>query len=199
MSKLLRTALETGKVEFKFLLAVHKPFSITSGRYYVLVNNAVKALHKKRKHQMTQNLIVNLSKASMLKYQALWYSSFIAVYIWFLYWVAYDFFVWQKPIAEVNPINYVGSIAAIVFMWAGTKIWKRNRIKAASPQQKLLPQKPTPQPKPQQPPQKTIPAAPANSTCAHYLGYLNQRPKSQEIPAECLTCEHVIQCMGSTN
>jgi len=165
----------------------------------VPVNNAVKALPKKRKHQMTRNLSVNISKASMLKYQALWYSSFIAVYIWFLYWVAYDFFVWHKPISEVNPVNYVGSIAAIAFIWAGTKILKPNRIKAASPQQKLLPQKPTPQPPPQQPPQKTIPAAPANSTCTHYLGYLNQRQKSQEIPAECLTCENVIQCFSSQN
>jgi hypothetical protein len=165
----------------------------------VLVNNAVKALPKKRKHQMTRNLSVNLSKASMLKYQALWYSSFIALYIWFSYWVSYDFFVWHKPIAEVNLANYVGAIVSIAFMWAGTKILKRNRIKAVSQQQKLLQQKPTPQPPPQQPPQKTIPAAPANSTCSHYLGYLNQRQKSQEIPAECLTCEHVIQCMGSTN
>ena len=165
----------------------------------MLVNNAVKALHKKRKHQMTQNLNVNMSKASMLKYQALWYSSFIAVYIWFSYWVAYDFFVWHKPIAEVNLANYVGAIASIVFMWAGTKIWKRNRIKAASPQQSLLPQKPTPQPIPQ-PTQKAVPAAvPANSACTHYLGYLHQRQKSQEIPAECLTCENVIQCMDSTN
>jgi hypothetical protein len=158
----------------------------------MLVNNAVKALPKKRKHQITRNLSVNLSKASMLKYQALWYSSFIAVYIWFLYWVAYDFFVWHKPISEVNPVNYVGSIAAIAFIWAGTKILKRDRIKAARQQQKLLPQKP-PQQKPQQK------AAPTNSACAHYLGYLKQRQKSQEIPAECLTCEHLIQCMGSTN
>jgi hypothetical protein len=158
----------------------------------MLVNNAVKALPKKRKHQITRNLSVNLSKASMLKYQALWYSSFIAVYIWFLYWVAYDFFVWHKPISEVNPVNYVGSIAAIAFIWAGTKILKRDRIKAARQQQKLLPQK-TSQQKPQQK------AAPTNSACAHYLGYLNQRQKSQEIPAECLTCEHLIQCMGSTN
>jgi hypothetical protein len=160
------------------------------------VNNKVKVLPKKRRHQITRNLSVNLSKASMLKYQVLWYSSFIAVYIWFLYWVAYDFFVWHKPIAEINAVNYVGSIAAIAFIWAGTKILKRSRIKAGNPQQKLLPQKPTPQ----QSAQKTAPAtAPANSTCAHYLGYLYQRQKSQEIPAECLTCENVIQCMGSTN
>jgi len=147
---------------------------------------------------MTRNLSVNISKASLLKYQALWYSSFIAVYIWFLYWVAYDFFVWQKPIAEVNPINYVGSIAAIAFMWAGTKIWKRNRINATSPQQKLLPQQP-PQPIPQPTQKKVSAAVPANSACTHYLGYLHQRQKQQEIPAECLTCEKVIQCFSSQN
>jgi hypothetical protein len=153
----------------------------------VLVNNTVKALSKKRRQQMTRNLTVTISKASILKYQALWYSSFIAVYIWFLYWMSYDFFVWHKPITEINAVNYVGSIASIAFIWAGTKIWKRNRIKAASPQQKLLQQKP---------PQKV---APTNSTCLHYFGYLHQRQKSQEIPAECLTCENVIQCLGSTN
>jgi hypothetical protein len=147
----------------------------------------VKALPKKRRHQITRNLSVNISKASMLKYQVLWYSSFIAVYIWFLYWVSYDFFVWHKPISEVNAVNYVGSIVSIAFIWAGTKIWKRNRIKAGNQQQKLLQQKP---------PQQT---STNNSTCPHYFGYLNQRPKSQEIPAECLTCENVIQCMGSTN
>jgi len=150
---------------------------------------------------MTRNLLVNLSKASMFKYQAFWYSACIAVYIWFLYWLCYDFFVWHKPIAEVNAVNYIGAIASIAFIWAGTKILKRDRVKAASPQQTLLPQKPTPQPKPQQPSQQTPlqKAAPANSACAHYLGYLNQRQKQQEIPAECLTCEHVIRCMGSTN
>ena len=190
-----QTELELGKVEFKFLLSVHKFFSITSVRYYLLVNITVKVLSKKRKHQMTPSLIVNLSKASMLKYQALWYSAFIAVYVWFLYWVCYDFFVWHKPIAEVNAVNYVGAIASIAFIWAGTKIFKLNRIKTTSPQNKLLPQKPTPQLK-QQPSQKT---APANSACAHYMGYLNQRQKQQEIPAECFTCEKIIQCMSSTN
>jgi hypothetical protein len=168
----------------------------------MLVDSAVKALPKKRKHQMARTLSVNI-EASMLKYQALWYASFIAVYIWFLYWVCCDFFVWHKPFSEVNAVNYVGSIAAIAFIWAGTKILKRDRIKAGSPQQKLLPKKQiqqlTPQQKPK-PPQKTAPtAAPANSACAHYLGYLNQRQKSQEIPAECFTCEKVIQCMSPTN
>jgi len=167
----------------------------------VLVNNALKAVPKKSKHQTSQNLIGNLSKVRVVKYQALWYSSCIAVYIWFMYWVAYDFFVWHKPITEINALNYVGSIAAIALIWAGTKLLKRDRIKANIPQQKLLPQKTIQQPTPQKPPQQKPlqKAAPANSTCAHYLGYLNQRQKSQEIPAECFTCEYVIQCMGSTN
>jgi hypothetical protein len=152
----------------------------------VLVNNTVKALPKKRKHQMTRNPRFITTEASMLKYQALWYSTFIAVYIWFLYWVSYDFFVWQKPIADINLTNLAGAIASIAFIWAGTKIRKHNRINTGTLQQKPLEQKPL---------QKT---SPANSTCTHYFGYLHERQKSQEIPNECLTCEKVIQCFSST-
>jgi hypothetical protein len=77
---------------------------------------------------------------------------------------------------------------------------KRDRIKAKSPQQKLLP----PKPLQRKPPQKTAPlgasvAAPATSTGNHHLGYLNQRQKQYEIPSECFTCEHVIECMSSAN
>ena len=165
----------------------------------------MKALSKKRRNQTARDLSVNVSKTSMLKYQALWYSSFIAVYIWFLYWVCNDFFVWHKPIAEINAVNYIGAIVSIAFIGAGTKILKRNPVKTRTEvrsQQILMPQ-------PQQEPPKTMPqhpapfdapaAAPANSTCTHYLGYLKQRQKQQEIPSECLTCEHVIKCMSSTN
>ena len=160
----------------------------------------MKALPKKRKHQSTRNFSVQVSAASMLKFQAAWYSAFIAVYIWFLYWISYDFFVWHKPIAEINVMNYVGSVAAIVFMWTGAKMLKRDRIKAESPQQKLLPPKPLQRKPPQKAALTAVPvAAPATSTCNHHLGYLNQRQKQQEIPSECLTCEHVIKCMSSAN
>lgn len=162
----------------------------------MLVNNTVKALSKKRRNQMARNLSVNLSKASMLKCQALWYASFITVYVWFMYWIASDFFVWHKPIAEINPVNYIGSIASLAFIWAGTKVWKPNRVKVQSQQQTLMPQKPQQKP-PQTKPQPTAPV-PANSTCGHYFGYLHERQASQEIPAECLTCERVLQCFSST-
>ena len=177
----------------------------------------MKVFTKKRKHKITLNLRVNM-EVSMLKYHVIWYVSFIALYIWFMYWVACDFFVLHKPVSEVNPVNYVGAIAAIALIWIGAKILKPRRTKTASVQQELLPpklksqppqrpvsQKPVPQkqiqkPVPQnQPPRKTAPTtAPVNCACTHYIGYLNQREKSQEIPAECVTCEHVIKCMSST-
>ena len=180
----------------------------------MLVNNTVKALPKKRKHQTSQPLLFTLSEISLPKRQSIWYSTFITSYAWFMYWIAQDFFIWHKPFSQINPINYLGAIASIAFIWAGTKLLKPNQKHKATPQTLLPPlthqprqtqptQKPTMQPKPQampqptpQPPQKSTPA---NSVCAHHFGYLNQREKSQEIPATCLTCEHVIQCMSSKN
>ena len=183
----------------------------------MLVNDTVKALPKKRKHQTAQPLLFTLSETSLLKRQVLWYSSFIASYVWFMYWIAQDFFVWHKPFFEVNPVNYVGSIASMAFIWAGIKILKPNTTQSASPHQTPpLTQQPPPQltqtsvtqltpnsplqESPQQEPQKTAPAyTPANSACIHHLGYLSQREQSQEIPSECFTCQHLIQCMGSAN
>jgi hypothetical protein len=178
----------------------------------MLVNNTVKALPKKRKHQTSQPLLFTLSEISIRKRQSIWYSTFITSYVWFMYWIAQDFFVWHKPFSQVNPVNYVGAIASIAFIWAGTKLLKLNQTHKAVPQQTLLPpltqkpqqtqkptQTPTPQPMPQATPQPPQKGAPANSGCAHYLGYLNQREKSQDIPAECLTCTNVIQCMSSKN
>lgn len=156
----------------------------------------MKALPKKRKHQMTRNLLVNLSKSSLFKWQVLWYSSCIAAYVWFMYWVAYDFFVWYKPIFEANLVNYIGSIAAIALTLAGTKIFKPNQVKMARLQQTVMPQKPEPQLEKQQRAQKPVPA---DSGCVHYLGYLNQRQKQRDIPSGCLMCKHVIKCMNYTN
>lgn len=134
-------------------------------------------LPKKRKHQMT----VNATKTNMFRYQALWYSAFAATYIWFLYCVAYDFFILQKYIFEVDLLNFIGAILSIVFILSGTKIFKPRQIikegqKGKSP--------------------KKLSAK--NSTCHRYIGFLNQRHTSKEIPLECLTCENVIQCFSST-
>jgi hypothetical protein len=139
----------------------------------------VKALPKKRSHQMKLNPVSNLRETNMLKYQALWYSAFTALYIWFLYYLCRDFFVLQKPIVEVNIVNYIGSILSLAFLWAGTKILKRPKVNSRITQFEA-------------------PKIPANSTCNHNLGYLHQRPKSQPLPGECLTCEKLIQCFSSS-
>jgi hypothetical protein len=145
------------------------------------VNNTVKVAARKRKNQIL-HLSFNMTNASIVRIQALWYSAFIALYVWFLYWVAHDFFVLHKSILEANIVNYFGSIISIAFIWVGTKILRRNRN---MPRKKI-----------QEPTQRT---PIQDSTCTHYLGYLHQRQKSQEIPSECLICEKVIQCFSYTN
>ncbi len=35
------------------------------------------------------------------------------------------------------------------------------------------------------------------SNCPYHFGYLNQRPKGEEIPEECITCEKSMDCMLS--
>lgn len=36
------------------------------------------------------------------------------------------------------------------------------------------------------------------SSCPYHFGYLSQRPKGQEIPSDCITCEKLTECMLST-
>jgi hypothetical protein len=166
------------KEEFEFLFPVNNVFSIFHRDKNMLVKT-VKALPKKRSHQIKLNPISNLPETNMLKYQALWYSAFTALYIWFLYYLCRDFFVFQKPIVEVNIINYIGSIVSLAFLWAGTKILKRPKVNSRNTQFEA-------------------PEITANSACNHNLGYLQQRPKSQSLPGECLTCEKLIQCFSTS-
>jgi ABC-type proline/glycine betaine transport system permease subunit len=78
---------------------------------------------------------VHIKKFLNLKYlqsirahlQTLWYVIFIVIYVWYLFWVCYDLFVWNKTIFEVNIISYVGSISAIIFLWIGTLIWRKKK------------------------------------------------------------------------
>ena len=145
------------------------------------MNNTVKVLPKKREHRTRRSLSLIIPQASMVKYRALWYSIFMVLYVWSLYWISCDIFVWHKPLDQVNMVNYAGSIVSIAFIWAGTKIWKSNRTITRGPQK-----------------EPAIATFPSNSGCGHFLGYLHQRQKSEEIPAECLTCKNVIQCFSHT-
>jgi hypothetical protein len=108
-----------------------------------------------------------------------------------VFWIAYEIFVWQKPITEVNIANYAGAIAAISLTWAGTKLWKKPNGAAKPNQQKPQPKKTQPLKQQPQPPR----APSSKPACPNHYGYLHERQETNEIPTECLTCQKVIECL----
>lgn len=69
----------------------------------------------------------------MISGQVIWYSASLLMYGWFLGWIAYDFFIWHKPLTEVSMTNYIGSVTAMVLIWAGSILFK-------NPPRSVLPQ-----------------------------------------------------------
>jgi hypothetical protein len=158
----------------------------------------VKALPKKHVPQLNLSTEWRIMDASKTKLKVLWYSTSITTYAWFMFWIAFEIFVWHKPLLQTNPSNYVGALASIALIWAGTIIWKNRKpviqTNAECTVEKLTVTKPSP-PKRQR---RTTPtASPATPECTHFFGYLNQREKTEEIPTECLTCQQVIQCFAT--
>ena len=176
--------------------------------------------------KVSKSRIKNLSNLKILQVirgnlQALWYVIFTSVYVWCIFWVCYDLFVWNKTIFEVNIFTFAGSVMSILLLWVGTFIWKNDRTKkqtykinypnkqkptsinTQTEQQIKQPQtKTTPYPHTQIT-QKTTQTEQqikqpqtktTESKCKHYCGYLKNRNKAEEIPEECLTCEKLIQC-----
>ena len=167
----------------------------------------MKALPKKRTHQINQNLNLKLHQTSSIRPKILWYSASIVSYGWFLSWIAYDIFVWQKPLAQVSVVNYVGAIASMALVWAGTKLWK-NPKRTQEPSRKQENQEPPrtqkqnkptnhkQQPKnPEPQPATTIPTP---ITCKRHNGLPKQHPTTKHIPEQCLTCQNLIQCTTTT-
>ena len=167
----------------------------------------LKALPKKRTHQINQNLNLKLHQTSSIRPKILWYSASIVSYGWFLSWIAYDIFVWQKPLAQVSVANYVGAIASMALVWAGTKLWKNPKHKQEPPCKRENPEpqrtkKQTAhnageqqhQHAPPQPTKQTL----ATTRCTHQNGPPNQQPTTQHIPDQCLTCQNLIKCTTTT-
>ena len=81
---------------------------------------------KKRIDKLRLSLAVNLTAASMVKYKLFWYTASVAAYSWFMFWIAYDFFVWHKPLIQGNVINFIGAAASIAFIWIEAKFFKNH-------------------------------------------------------------------------
>jgi len=150
--------------------------------------------------KVSESRIKNLLNLKILQVirgnlHALWYVIFTSVYVWCIFWVCYDLFVWNKTIFEVNIITFAGSVMSILLLWAGTFIWKNDQTKKQTYKIEYpYKQKPTSivmqtEQQIHQPQTKTT-----ESKCSHYFGYLKNRDKSEELPEECLICEKLIQC-----
>ena len=59
----------------------------------------------------------------------IWYVPFIWSLAWYLSWIFFSVAIWHKPLAQVNPLNYVGAATSIAVPLFGTQL--RTQIKKA--------------------------------------------------------------------
>jgi hypothetical protein len=155
----------------------------------------VKALSKKRTHQFRQQPTLKPPHVSIIQRKVLLYSAALVSYSWFLSWIAYEIFLLQKPLAEVSIVNYVGVIASMAFIWAGTRFWRTVPHPAQLEQKGNIPRILE---QPIQNKAKSPPRRRAKKTIANGCVSLSSRQSNKEIPDECLTCQKVIQCFSNT-
>jgi hypothetical protein len=171
--------------------------------------------------------LTNIKTLPILKISWIAVSTILAV--WFLYWVYYDVSVWSKPLAQVQPVNYVGLIVSVALAIVGTQLGKIGvfkRLLPPSEQKQKVPKelrrKPQPTKRKTQPIERTQesqptaqeetkettqteeslqvpPGASVPPGCKFFIGYLHARPESTDIPEKCLECEHVVECMSPTS
>jgi hypothetical protein len=140
-----------------------------------------------------------------------------------LYWIGYDVLIWNKVLSQVSPQNYFGLILSIVLIILGTQLGKigiserlilaeqsvqKKRTKKIQHVQqvqqglegeRIQPSEQVQQIQPVKEKEKQIPQdASIPHGCGFYLGYLHKRPKSVEIPEECLECGYVVDCLSPT-
>jgi cell division septum initiation protein DivIVA len=58
-------------------------------------------------------------------YRQIWYVPFIWSFAWYSYWIIHDIVVWNKPLAQLNMLNYVGATASAIFILAASPIRRR--------------------------------------------------------------------------
>lgn len=158
----------------------------------------------------------------MLK--AVWIIAFIISSIWFLYWIGYDVFIWNKALGQVSMQNYFGLILSIVLIILSTqlgrigifgkptlltkqsvqkkrtkKIQQVQQVQQVLEGERIEPSEQVQQIQTVKEEEKQIPQdASIPPGCGFYLGYLHKRPKSVEIPEKCLECGHVVDCLSPT-
>ena len=152
---------------------------------------------------------------TLLAIRVLWLAVSGISSIWFSYWIFYEALVWNKLLDQATPINYVALILSLTLFIIGTQLGrlgyfkkqkfhiKVNSAERLSEKSRMTSIQVTSQGEQIQQVQlhsdekkrKTLmPKGPAG--CNFYLGYLPNRPKSMEIPEECLVCEQMVNCLS---
>jgi hypothetical protein len=67
---------------------------------------------------------ISTSFTSVISYRFVWFSVWLAMYGWFMYWIATDILVLHIPITRVSPTNYLGALVSMALIWGGNMIFK---------------------------------------------------------------------------
>jgi hypothetical protein len=146
--------------------------------------------------------------------RALWFAVSIISSIWFLYWICYEALIWNKVLTQATPINYIAFVLSITLIIIGTQLRKisiftkpkllpeQNFLKNSQEKnqtQHIQREQNEEQPHQVQHSNEAKSQTPQNSKtpdqCRFYLGYLHKRPKSENIPEECLQCDQMVDCI----
>ena len=138
--------------------------------------------------------------------RALWFAVSIISSIWFLFWICYEALFWNKLLTQATAVNYVAFVLSIALLNIGIQLEKFSFFKKPKLLvEQNLPKKSTEKTQIQQiqhvkdgnrqiPRDSEVPPG-----CRFYLGYLHKRPKSVEIPTECLGCTQIVNCLLKEN
>ncbi|MBK5133977.1 hypothetical protein JJE00_06070 [Candidatus Bathyarchaeota archaeon] len=61
--------------------------------------------------------------------RALWFNASTITSIWFLFWILYDIFAWNKALTQARPLNYFGLIISITILILGKQLGKFGLFK----------------------------------------------------------------------
>jgi hypothetical protein len=138
--------------------------------------------------------------------RTLWFTVSIISLIWFLYWICYEGFVWNKFLSQATPVNYVALVISLVSIIISTQI---GRIRYFSKPKLLVePNFPKRELEKNQTQQvqhvnykkkQMFQDSKVPNGCRFYLGYLSNRPKSVEVPQDCMGCNQMLNCLTKEN
>jgi hypothetical protein len=152
---------------------------------------------------------------TLLAIRVLWLAVSGVSSIWFSYWIFYEALVWNKLLDQATPINYVALTLSVFLFIIGTQLGKigafkkpkllseQNLSEKFSEKNRMVSDQTSSQGEQTQQIQlhsdekkrKTL-MSKGPPACKFYLGYLPNRPKSVEIPEECLVCEQMVKCLS---